>query len=148
MREKSDLTSNKNLIIIDKNSSWVDWATEVLTREGYSVNAIPFFDDAIYVLEEEKVDLVMLGANVAKEYIDQITIFTKQKKNSIRFLVITPIELDYQVLRSLWKIGVSDIQRKPQNRRQLLEMVSSELREAERANFFSGNKSPLIGVLC
>jgi DNA-binding response OmpR family regulator len=125
------------ILLVDQNSSWIQWATHVLCEDGYDVRALFSLDEAIDLLKHEHFDLVVLGSDIAKKRLDIVRRFSKRSRRPIRFMILAPIRIPYPVLRLLWKAGASEIRSKTYDRLELLAMIASELRTAENIPDFS-----------
>jgi DNA-binding response OmpR family regulator len=138
MKRRIGLSSDK-VLVIDQNIYWTEWAAQVLLKGGHEVQVVGSLESAVDLLNRESYNLVLIGADVAKERMTLIRELASRPHDPIRFLVLYPVRASYSVLRLLWRAGVSEIQPKPYNNKELLEMVASELVIEERGDRPSNN---------
>jgi DNA-binding NtrC family response regulator len=117
------------VLVIDRNDVWRRWATDILRVDGYNVQSSRSVEEATELLEQEELELVLLGADIAKREIDAVSSYARRASNPIRFLVVSPVRLSYFLSRLFWKSGVVEIQLKPHSRGELLTIVAEELQE-------------------
>lgn len=128
--------NNQRILIIDKNHVWRKWAYSVLSENGYVVVEGSTFAKARKGIEKNPDCLVLISVDIAKSNLADVKIMAGKKvKRPAKFLVISPIRLSYNDLRDLWLSGVVDIQRKPRNKKVLLDLVGNEF------DLGNGNKS-------
>jgi len=135
MSNRASGVSSVKILIVDRNSFWTQWATQVLETDGYEVKVLESLEEAADLLGGKDFDLVVLGADIAKKQTETISKLAKRPRDPIRFLIIYPVRPSYSMLRLLWKAGASEIQLKPYNRRELLAMIASESQAAESARW-------------
>jgi len=140
------IASARSILVIDRNESWSRWAMQVLDRDGYHAMTCSSLQDACRLLTGRRIDLILIGSDIAREGTDVIQRWGYRTQKHVRFLVVFPVRPSYSELRLLWKSGVSDIQVKPYDRRELLAMVSSELDTV--GNSHSESRSGARGRAC
>ena len=122
------------VVIVDRNASWSQWATEILSLNGYRVRTSNTVEEALDSSEQRSFCLTVLCAEVAVSETEAIYRASENSRDLVRFIVVTTVRLPYSTLRVLWKAGAADIIAKPYSREKLLALVASGFKEGSREN--------------
>jgi DNA-binding NtrC family response regulator len=114
--------SNEKILVVDDEPAIIQLCTRLLTREGYAVKAVSNGMDALRILNEEPVDLLMTDIRMQGmngfELIDAV----KKHNRRIPIIVITGHSTMNTVTESL-KLGIQGFVIKPFKISELLTAV-------------------------
>lgn len=130
----------KTIAIIDDDIHIGDMLTEVLTQEGYAVLRAYSGTEALYLLSQNKPDLVLLDLMLpglsGEEVLPHI--------ENIPVIVLSA-KVDVQDKVNLLISGAADYMTKPFDTKELLARITVQLRKAE---LHEGSSTLSIGDLC
>lgn len=117
----------KTIAIIDDDIHIGDMLTEVLTREGYAVLRAYSGTEALYLLSQNKPDLVLLDLMLPGLSGEEVL----QHIENIPVIVLSA-KVDVQDKVDLLLSGAADYMTKPFDTKELLARITVQLRRAER----------------
>lgn len=118
-----------NLLIVDDDQIIRRYYHTILSRAGYHTYSAPGCEEALYILENHPIDLLLLDATMPE--MDGYT-FTKSLrdcKNPIPILMISARQLPSD-LKKGFLMGVDDYMKKPVDEEELLLRIKALLRRA------------------
>lgn len=116
----------KTIAIIDDDIYIGDMLTEVLTREGYSVIRAYSGTEALYLLEQQKPNLVLLDLMLPGLSGEEVLPHVKDIP-----VIVLSAKVDIQDKVSLLLGGASDYMTKPFDTKELLARITVQLRKSE-----------------
>lgn len=116
----------KTIAIIDDDIYIGDMLTEVLTREGYSVIRAYSGTEALYLLEQQKPNLVLLDLMLPGLSGEEVLPHIKDIP-----VIVLSAKVDIQDKVSLLLGGASDYMTKPFDTKELLARITVQLRKSE-----------------
>ena len=125
----------KTIAIIDDDIHIGDMLTEVLSREGYTVLRAYSGTEALYLLSENKPDLVLLDLMLPGLSGEEVLPHIKNIP-----VIVLSAKIDIQDKVNLLLGGAADYMTKPFNTKELLARITVQLRKTEQQgiiNFLS-----------
>lgn len=129
----------KTIAIIDDDIHIGDMLTEVLTREGYSVLRAYSGTEALYLLSQNKPDLVLLDLMMPGLSGEEVLTHIQNIP-----VIVLSAKIDVQDKVKLLLGGAADYMTKPFHVEELLARIVVQLRKAENKN---NNKQLSVGDL-
>lgn len=121
------MPSEARLLVIDRNSGWLDFAEHTLRRAGYDVSVATDLMKAFRVHSSDDFDLVLIGLDQVEGNLSTFAQLTCEKALSKRFVVMFPIHRTLDRVRVAFRAGAYDCIDKPFEAEALLELVSEQL---------------------
>lgn len=119
----------KTIAIIDDDIHIGDMLTEVLTREGYSVLRAYSGTEALYLLSQNKPDLVLLDLMLPGLSGEEVLPHVENIP-----VIVLSAKVDVQDKVNLLLGGAADYMTKPFNIEELLARITVQLRKTEKQN--------------
>lgn len=129
----------KTIAMIEDDIPIGDMLTEVLTREGYSVLRAYSGTEALYLLSQNKPDLVLLDLMLPGLSGEEVLLHTENIP-----VIVLSAKVDVQDKVNLLLGGAADYMTKPFHTEELLARITVQLRKAEKSD---DNQSLLTGDL-
>ena len=119
----------KTIVIIDDDAHIGDVLSEVLENEGYVVNRAYSGTEALYLLSENKPDLILLDLMLPGLSGEEVLPYIKNIP-----VIVLSAKVDVQDKVNLLLGGAVDYVTKPFNTEELLARITVQLRKAEKAD--------------
>jgi len=119
-------SKHKRILIIDHQAYWRELSTQALEDVGFYVRTLATYNQAPLqdCLKGEKLDLVVLGCTRVG---DEEQRLIAQVLSRRQHLLVLCVSLSLQIMRSLFLLGVDDIEDKPYNPERLITIVNQAL---------------------
>lgn len=117
----------KTIAIIDDDIYIGDMLADVLTREGYSVLRAYSGTEALYLLTQNKLDLVLLDLRLPGLPGEEVLPYIKNTP-----VIVLSAKVDVQDKINLLLGGAADYMTKPFDTQELLARITVQLRKAEQ----------------
>ncbi len=121
------MPSEARLLVIDRNSGWLDFAEHALRRAGYYVSVATDLVEAFRVQSSDDFDLVLIGLDQVEGNLSAFAQLTREKALSRRFVVMFPIHRTLDRVRGAFRAGAYDCIDKPFEAEALVDLVSEQL---------------------
>ena len=122
----------KTIAIIDDDIHIGDMLTEVLSREGYTVLRAYSGTEALYLLSENKPDLVLLDLMLPGLSGEEVLPHIKNIP-----VIVLSAKIDVQDKINLLLGGAADYMTKPFNTKELLARITVQLRKTEQQSIIN-----------
>lgn len=127
----------KNILIVDDNSTNILLMTAILEEEGFqNVLSATSAIEAYGILEDKKVDIILM--DIMMPEIDGLeateAIRSNQKYNQIPIVMVTATD-DDDTLKKSFDLGAVDFIRKPVNKVELIARLTTTLQSQEKDSF-------------
>ena len=129
----------KTIAIIDDDVHIGDMLTDVLTREGFSVLRAYSGTEALYLLSQNKPDLVLLDLMLPGLSGGEVLPFIRNTP-----VIVLSAKVDVQDKVNLLLGGAADYMTKPFDFQELLARIAVQLRKSEKGN---GRDTLVVGDL-
>lgn len=129
----------KTIAIIDDDVHIGDMLTDVLTREGFSVLRAYSGTEALYLLSQNKPDLVLLDLMLPGLSGEEVLPFIRNTP-----VIVLSAKVDVQDKVNLLLGGAADYMTKPFDFQELLARIAVQLRKSEKGN---GRDTLVVGDL-
>jgi DNA-binding NtrC family response regulator len=119
-------SKRKSILLIDHQAYWRELFTQALQDAGFNVSTLATYNQVPLqdYLEDENPDLVVLGCTrIRDEELRLIELILNRK----RHLLVLCASLSWQIMRSLFRLGVTDIVDKPDDHDRLVKTVNKAL---------------------
>jgi DNA-binding NtrC family response regulator len=119
-----EMKSSCRILVIDRQSYWLQFSAEVLTAAGFSVSSRATYPDVLspQIPEGKDADLVVLGC--ARVGAEEQTLIQQLLARGYHLLVLCAF-LPWQDMRALFLQGVDDVADKPRNAPGLISIVET-----------------------
>src|SRR2546422_104330 len=105
-------SKRKRILLIDHQAYWRELFTQALQDAGFNVSTLATYNQVPLqdYLEDENPDLVVLGCTRIRDEELRLIEHVLDRK---RHLLVLCASLSWQIMRSLFRLGVTDIVDKP-----------------------------------
>jgi len=113
-------TSQKHILIIDRQHSWLERSVEALRHAGFDVSSLDSYDYSGQLSDGSSPDLVILGCATIGP--DELALITRILEHKDQLVVLSTL-LPRQTMRTLFLVGAVDVADKPYEPQNLVAIV-------------------------
>lgn len=104
---------NLKLMVVDDVEDVCEFMQSHFTRRGFSVLTAGSAEDALPIIKEQAPDIMLLDVNLPQMNGIDMLKAVRQFNNTVKVIMITGYDLDFQKDPEFQKLNVFDIMRKP-----------------------------------
>lgn len=126
------MNTKRTILIVDGESVWLDFASNILEGQGYSVKTASLIEESFALLERGAYDLAIIASTaVSPDHQARLKEIRQRYPDKPIIVVFTSLSRyeALQEIRRAFKFGASQCARKPLGRTSLVRLVEQELAE-------------------
>lgn len=147
-----NVQKSKNILIVDDETNWLNFAQHIITNAGYNTYVENNIVDSLVIAKKKLFELILIDYKIVeqKKVVFQKLSHLQRGKN--RYVVVMfPMEITSTTAGEIFKLGANDCVDKPYEPSKLLKILEKDFTTKDTLNFsdqkHGGSKPPNILIV-